>query len=352
MVLKDLIIYILAVVGGVNLVLGLIKGLFEVIPELNQLRVNIINTLNRKVKHKKLEKLAIAGNIENVVNASVSSLRKELPQKWLRRVRIKWVEKVSVDDLEEDELIIRIQPFDNQDVNLMNGIYYFFTKSLFLGVKEVIPIAPRKASVLQLSRRTIIMHHPIVKKEFETKYIETAIQADKDIAYYIGNYEKIDQRGFFTSVFLRETAELAETVRYTEKRSQIEDDLVEILNHLVTFIQGDVPDEHWHKKTDTCCYGFLLVARPYNRRVLSYVNRAKIHIENGINRLYVLGANEEKSFVRRVIRTIASRTEYNLDEIFQLHKDYRGESGGICAVFDLSSIIETTNQVIEEFFET
>jgi len=345
---------ILAVVGAITVVLAFIKLLFEVIPKLNSFRADAYSAISRKIRHKNLEKRAIASDIENVVNNSVAYFRSELPAGWVRRVRIQWVQSESSDDLEEGELILRMRPLENQDTNLMNGIYYFFTEALFPRVKEVIPRIPRKAAVLQLSRRAILRNHPYVTREFEKGYLDPAIKEEPDTAYYLGRYETLDQRGFFTSVFIREVADLADRVRYSEKRSQITDDLTAILEHIVTFIQSspDAPDDDlWYRRSGTSSYGFLLVARPLSRRTEIYVKRANYHIQNNVSRLYVLGANQEKAFVKRVIKHIANRTRYTLVELFESNRDYRGEAGGICAIFDLTASQQQADRVIEEFFE-
>jgi len=330
---------VLAVIGALSLILGFIKLLFDVIPRLGSLRTFIYKSLANTIKHKSLEKRAIGSNIENVVNDSVTDLQRELPIGWINKARIEWVKEEKKDDLEEGDLILRIRPIDDQDRNLMNGIYYYFSKAIFPIMKQVIPKEHKKAAVLQLSRRTITQHHPYAISLFEDQYLEPAIQEDEQIVYYLDNYQSMDQHGFFTGVFLREAASLANKVRFSEQRAEIASDLNGITDQIVTFIQKykkapEVPDELWSRKTDIYSYAFLLVARPFHGgKTGSYVYKAKYHINNGVEKLYILGANKEKPFVHNVISAIANQTEYKLSEQFELYRDYRGEPGGICAVF-------------------
>lgn len=329
---------ILAVIGGIVVVFTFIKLLLEVIPKLNKIKSDVYGSASRRIKHKGLEKRAIASNIESVVNESVSSLQKELPSGWIRKARIKWVQGKSADELEDEELIIRIRPIENQDKNLMNGVFYYFSRALFPITKEVIPREPRKAAVLQLSRRTITINHPYLIKDFEKEYLEASIGVNPDIAYYLGHYNALDQRGLFTCVYLHEISRIAERIRYTAQRSQFASELKDVVDQIKAFIDNvpDIPEELWYRRTDISSYALLLVAKPaFWRKVDTYVNRARTHINSGITRLYVLGADKEKSFVRRVIRAIGKETEYTQVEGFEAHKDYRGESGGICAVYEL-----------------
>lgn len=345
---------ILAFIGGAVLVLTFLKLLLDVIPKLNSFRSYVYRSISGRLKYRALEKRAIASNIEEVINNSVSFLQKELPVAWISKAKIDWVREEIPEELEEEELILRIRPFDDQDQNLMNGIFYFFTKALFRGIKEVVPHLPRKAAVLQLSRRTISKNHPYALSDFERRYLDTAIELDEEIAYYLGHYNTMDSRGYFTGVYIREVADLAERVRYSPLRSQIVDELREIVNQIASFIKQypNHPDELWYRKSEISSYAFLLVARPLPwRRVDTYVNKALYRANNDIERLYVLGADQEKSFVRKVIGAIAKRTEYSLLEVFEQNKDYRGESGGICAIFDLSAATRETDREVARLFD-
>ncbi len=331
---------ILAVIGGAVIVLTFLKLLFDVIPKLNSFRSDVYRAISRRIKHRALEKRAIASNIEEVVNNSVSFLQKELPVGWISKVKIDWVREDTPEELKEGELILRIKPIDDQDQNLMNGIYYYFTKALFQGIKEVVPQMPRKAAVLQLSRRTITKYHPYALSKFERNYLDTAIEVEEEIVYYLDRYNTLDSRGYFTGVFLRQVVDLAERIRYSVHRSQFSDELKEIIDQISLFIKEypNIPDELWFRISEISSYGFLLVAQPVPwRRVDTYVKKALQHSNNNVERLYVLGADQEKSFVRKVFQAIENGTEYSILEKFDLNKDYRGESGGICALFCLST---------------
>jgi hypothetical protein len=342
--LKDVLAYI----GAISVFLGFIKLLFDIVPKLNSLKSTVYKFFATRLKHRTLEKRAIASNIEEVVNNSVLFLKNELPKGWINKAKIDWVREEPPEALEEGELIIRLKPFDDQDQNLMNGIYYFFTKVLFPGIKDVIPALPRRAAVLQLSKRTISKNHPYIMTEFEKRYLDSAISVEEDIAYYLGHYDNMDSRGYFTGVFIREVADMATRLRYSHLRPKITNELREITNHISNF-SLDFPhhtEGQWYRKNDLSSYGFLLVAKPVQwRRVDTYVNKAHNFANNGIERLYVLGADQEKTFVQSVINAIVNRTEYHLSDILEQNLDYRGERGGICAIFTLTS---TTKEIIQE----
>lgn len=344
--LKD----ILAFIGGAVVFLTFLKLLFDVIPKLDSIKTSFFRFLTGYIKHKSLEKRAIANDIEEVVNKTVLSLKNELPTGWVNKVKIDWIKEENIRDIDDGELILRLRPYEDQDQNLMNGIYCFFNKALFPENKSVLPEIPRKASVLQLSRRTINIHHPFAMSKFERQYLDSAIEIDEDYATYLGYYSKMDKRGYFTGVYIREISKIADNIRYSPLRKEFSQEIDEIIGHINFFIDEypNTPDELWYRVSEITRYGFILVARPVPwRRVETYVNKAHYHSSNGIERLYILGAHQEKSFVKKVITAIVQQTDYSITEEFELNKDYRGESGGICAIFDVSSTTKIVNKTEE-----
>lgn len=331
---------ILAAIGTVSIVLGFMKLLFDVVPKLDDLKNKVLLNITSNKRFKRLEKQAIAGNIENVVNKSVSTLQRELPPGWINKARISWVKDESDTGYREGALILRIRPLEDQDKNLLNGIYYFFRETVFPETKEVIPLIPRRAASLHLARRTISDHHPYALPDFETDFLEPAIQDHETMPFYIDNFNRLDSRGFFTGVYLREISSLAKRLRFSAQRSEISNELTEICQQIALFIQEfpKAPDNLWVRKSANSSYALLLVARPVAwRRVDTYVNKAVEYAADKIERLYVLGANEEKDFVQRSINAITVQTRYELQEIFELYKDYRGKPGGVCAIFSLAT---------------
>ena len=348
----DILKNILAIIGVLTIFLIFIKLIFEVIPNLKGIKAQIWSTISKYFKHKKLEKQAIASNIESVVNSIVTEIKNELPAGWIRKASIEWVNEENYKKLEENDTIIRMRPLASQDLNLMNGVFFYFTKVLFPGTKEVIPDTIRKSVVLQISRRTLNKKHPYVVKIFENQFIEAAIKLDSTVLEYIGKFDNIDQKGFFTSTFLREAHNLADKVRYTELRTRLEDELKNMLSHIQNFVSlsPHVPEELWHRIGEANSYSFLLVARPFHPTTKSYIRRANERYSRRIQRIYVMGVNQEKHFFKQVIKAISKGTKYKLLELFELNKDYRGEQGGLSAIFDLNLIEEETEQRVEDFF--
>lgn len=346
---------ILAFIGAISIILLFFEALFNVIPKFGKLRADFWGFLSRRWKYKNLEKKAIASEIENVVNETVADLQSELPRGWISRASIKWVDNdIKDEELSDREIILRIRPMDNQDLNLINGIYLFFTKALFPETKEIIPQVVRKAAALQIARRNISEKKPFLTDKFEKGILESAIKNDPTIVEFIERYEDVDSRGFFTGSFLREIHEIATRVQFKELRNKMDEEIKSVLEHTREFVANihkEFAESGWYRKGPATSYKFLLVARPSHGGVNSYTKRVRESLESGIERIYVMGTSQEKRFFERVISAIAKLPECRLVEIFNLHRDYRGDRNGIGALFVSGNYDDKTEKEIEKFFK-
>ncbi len=204
---------------------------------------------------------------------------------------------------------------------------------------------------MQISHRTISDKKPYLQQSFEDSFLETAVREDASIATYLGRYKRLDQKGFFTGTFLREIHEIATKARFQDLRNKMNQEIDEILNHVEGFITQlespthNISSEGWYRVGPATSYAFLLVARPNHQGAKPYLNRVQERSTQNIERLYVMGAKEQEPFARYVISEIAKLPRYQLAEVFDLNKDYRGTIGGVGALFVVS---QTTEQDIED----
>ena len=345
---------ILAFIGAATIVLGFLELLFRIIPQFSNLRAKFWGFIARKWRHKKLEKRAIASDIENVVNEVVAELQTELPCGWITKVSIDWIDKdIKEEDLKDGEMILRIRPMESQDENLINGIYYFFAKALFPETKEVIPMIVRKSTALHLSRRSITDKKPFLANKFEKGILESSIKNEPNIVYFIDKFNEIDNKGFFAGSFLREIHEIASRSKFKQLRNQIDGEIKSVLEHIDDFVKNIHKNSSngWSRKGPATSYAFLLVAQPFSWSVNPYVNRVKEHLNQGVERIYIMGVNQEKGFVKRVVSDVSKIPQCRLVEVFDLNRDYRGDRKGICALFEKGTFEGEAENKIESFFD-
>ncbi|TSC94500.1 MAG: hypothetical protein CEN87_469 [Parcubacteria group bacterium Licking1014_1] len=159
---------------------------------------------------------------------------------------------------------------------------------------------------------------------------------------------------FFTGSFLREIHEIASRSKFKQLRNQINDEIKNVLEHIDDFVKNIHKNSSngWSRKGPATSYAFLLVAQPFSWSVNPYVNRVKEHLTQGVERIYIMGTNQERKFVKNTISAIAKLPSCNLVEIFELNRDYRGDRNGIGALFVKKDIAkEDADKKNESFFD-
>ena len=316
-----------------------IKWLIETFPQLEKIYGRICGFF----WFSKCKKAAIKHEIQGSVNKVVGKLQNELPNGWFNRMSIDWVRKETENNFLENNIpVIRMRPLEDNRKNFTTATYLFLKKTVFPKTKDALPVAAKEAVLFYLGRRILESSNNDVRDEFDERIVEHGIKKHKKIPEYMEAYDTLDSRGFFTSTFIREIDEIAKRVRFTKKRKNIGHEIQEIIKHVQEFIVLYDDDEHaipegtWHRAGTATYYGFMLVANPSKTKsgVQQYLNRTQRHYEQGETRLYLFGTKEEDSFAHNVIRAIDENSkEWEFDSIFDLYRDYRGNKGGVGALF-------------------
>lgn len=281
------------------------------------------------------------------VNRELSKLRAQLPSGWVPDLQIQWMttdHKKSL--LSETEPVLRIRPLENQERNFVNASYYFLRKNIFPRTKEVVPRGHRVATALFITSKIVRDRSGEAAHLFEDNILEREILNDASLPSLMEDYAFLDKKGFYTGTFLRELFEVAKEVRFTSQRRNISKETKSILDHIKAFTGSipKVPGAMWSQIGPVSSYALLLVALPVKAEVglpESYVSRAKDNLIRGAQRLYVFGANQQAGFVRQVISAIEREVpEYVLKETFALPHDFRGQPGGLGALFIRRQSIE------------
>ncbi len=329
----------LAVLGGALYFLSL---LMDVVPRLASLKAKFFAWFANTYKYEVFKRKAISSDIEALVNSIVFSLQDELPKGWIKRASIKWVRDITrKDQAPLNEIILRMRPIEDQNTNLLYSVHAFFGEALFPKIGHIIPLSKKNAATLLITRRALESRGPSFRDLFEEQLLEKAIQENSDVLRDFSKFEKLDNKGFFTSALLREVHTLTNLAKFNPIRTTIDNEINSVTKHMLDFsgaLTGPsvIPEPLWSRKGPITNYAFLLVARPDNNGSKNYVLRAKQRFIEGVTRLYVLAKEEQRDFAKQVIKEIGKLTECNLEETFELNKDYRCNQGGLGAILTVS----------------
>jgi len=330
---KTYLVYAAAIV----LTLNLLFLIFKLFTKAKKLKAKLFSKISKWYSHRSLVKAAISNDIEAVINETVLELKDELPEGWFHKFKIEWVKNENIAYLKDGESIIRLRPMESQDLNLLRGVFHFFSTSLFPKTKDIVPNITRNAITIQLSKRTIKEHKPYLSDKFDDEIIEYEINKHPEILNYLDSFERLDRRGFFTGALLREIDYTASQIRFSSARLDFEKEILAIIEHMLKFMSSlpDAPDNLWARSGSTHSYRFLLAKNPFKSKEKIYVNRALKAYDDKIERLYVLGTSRDKKFVEQVIKEIIKSTKYRLIEKYSLCRDFRKKRHGVGALFSM-----------------
>ena len=326
---------VLAFIGLITIILKPISLLISISTTWKTWWSNFLEQRAKNSKFKSLKKKAIANKIESTVNSTVFELQRELPKSWGKKMHLKWVNKGNLKRLKDGQSILRIEPSDRQDYNVINGVYYYFNETLFPETFEVVPKRVLNALSINLSHRTINNKVPYLNKTFEDTIMEREIQQDAEILKFIEPFKDLDNRGFLTGAMIREIDEIAEKIRHKQLRNTFEDEILKMCEHMTEFASKlpRAPDHLWYYKNHTHTYKFLLARNPGKMKVYIYLKRAQEAYDDDVQRLYVFGKNEDFKFTQKLIRRIDSDTGFKHLETFDLDRDFSTNKNGIGAIF-------------------
>lgn len=333
--LSDWFIMGLAIIGLITILLKPISLLISISSTLKDWWANFLEKRAKELNFKSLEKRAIVNKIEATVNSTVFELQKELPKNWSKKMHLKWVTKSNLKRLKDGQSILRIEPRNRQDHNIINGIYYYFNETLFPDTFEVVPARVLNALSINLSQRTINNKVPYLLKTFEDTIMEREIQQDLDVLKYIEPFKELDDRGFLTGAMVREIDDVANKIRHKALRNSFEEEILKMCDYMTEFASKlpKAPDHLWYYENKTHTYRFLLARNPGKMKIYIYLKRAQQAFDDGVHRLYVFGKNEDFKFTQKLIRRIDSDTGFIHIETFELDKDFSTNRNGIGAIF-------------------
>lgn len=349
--IKELVIniynkpYISWILLAIALFVGFIIRLSDTVNALKILKASIFKPLAKQFKYKILQRIAIKSDAESRVNDVVLDFKKELPKGWVNELHVKFVKEESTEQLIEDnKIVLRVTPLENGDSNFVKILYTYMKNCFFPSSKKVLTEVHFEATILQFCERAINKRSEY-RKKFEDEILEPIIDKKDKVPGYLERLNKLDDKGFFTGIFVREIDNIATKARLTSKRKSMGDEYGKVLTHLEEFInkpQGKPRNDYvWKRKGPISSYGIILVAQPEKAEdhyINGYVNRGKEKALDNIDNLYVFGTEKEKDFALRVISAIKHNVpDYKYIETYQLYKDYRGKVGGVGALFSLKS---------------
>lgn len=339
----ETILLILAVFGAIDLAWRGISLVFAAIPPLLGLRTRFWTYVVGLIQLPSLRRKAISSRVEEVTNQTVYDFERYLPKGWIRRARVNWVRSSAASFLADEEIVLRIRPRGDTDINLFYALWFYLKSALFPYTQDLISDSTRSAIALAIARAGICERHPYLIRQFDTYFIDS-VAKNAAVRDELSDYVRLNEIGLLMGPFIREADHIASLSRFSHERNKVDKRIKEVTDHMLSFqpiLLNNKPEDEWIYHDGEVSYAFLLVSRPPELRpsIDAYVRRAQIHVANGINRIYVVGRDEERRFVDNVLRSILAIRELKGLDVFALYRDYRGQPRGIGALIGLDEFL-------------
>ena len=261
----EILLLILAIFGGIDLAARGWTWLSSIFPRLLSVQSRICRFLADLVAVPVLRQRAIATKVEEVLNQTAFGLQKHLPKGWVRRARIRWIRHQRTAQFKQGELLLRIRPDGDPDLNLIRSLTVYFESALFPDTRDLIPQSTLSAISLAITRGSIEETHPYLLGEFDARFVNAASTAADKLRAQIGDCIRLNEFGLLMGPFVREVDAAVNRCRFHVDRDSISDQIRAISEHMLGFqplLRLKKPDEEWFFRGPYTSYGFLLVSRP------------------------------------------------------------------------------------------
>ncbi len=314
----------------------------------------LLAPVGKKWKFRGLVRAAVKCDVRGFANKAIRQLAPQLPDGWIPELDINWVDNETRQQFfENGKIVVHVRPLEDQEVNFVSIVHLFLQEALFPRVKMIVPETQRTAAILYFGDRIAAARSERTAEVFGQRIFEPIVGKKKKVLEFFQRYTELDAKGYFSGAFIREIQHVAREVRATRLRDNMSAEMNAALTHLEEFAKGYaksqldhvmMPESAWIRNGIMTKYALLLVANPAKAAIddlgAGYVARAQQRYREGVRRLYVFGTAGQRNYAKQVLREIAFKTPYTLEQEFELHRDYRGDAGGLGALFVLPPAVD------------
>ncbi len=323
------------------LVFYIINQIVQNIPFFVLIKARIFVPLAKLIKFKTLQKAAIKSDIQGTVNYALAPLAREITSQKIKPLEIEWIENSAIEQfIKEDKILVRIKPLTDQDDNILS-VTQPYLESVLLPHSSLLIADVQKKAIVHFTTKEIIGNNKRLLSKFHDNYYLPDCKKYKSLEEYFTKISQIYRKGLFFSVAIS-AIELA-SERYMFKKSNLGSDFVQILNHLLTFINslnkpGNVNstnDSLWDHHGTSISYGLLLVAKPLKAikgDMMPYIKRATEHLKTS-DLLFVAFSHQERQFGNEVAKAIEAALSVKLLDELTSKYDYRGANNGVVRIY-------------------
>lgn len=238
--------------------------------------------------------------IQNDINATILQLDTEVPGLFDESVKLRWIDEgFDHANARKGSIFIRVQPTADQDTLFINSVNYLLERGLLMEAHRYIHGHIMRAIQLVLTER-FLQNSQFRSSEalFRAEHYDPALYSDKSLAKATNALERLDQRGLFTRVFLRECSDLPKRLGTRHESRGPKWDLTNFLDYLNTFFSRLDKEElevEFEYASQTIRVAFAILADIETLRsggLRFYRKRTELSIRRGVQTVYIVALGD------------------------------------------------------------
>ncbi|MFH1094019.1 MAG: hypothetical protein V1739_07705 [Candidatus Omnitrophota bacterium] len=270
--------------------------------------------------HKNIQKIFLSNNLQGRINSFAKNTARDIGEKNQCKVQIKWVEKENLDAFfKDDKLIIKMDCAGNMYKNLSVATLIYIAETL---VRQARPYIKQKLNnAIDLMVAKTMFEEEAEEQEidyFNNVILFPQTANDIELQTYCKGIEFLQDKGYFSRLFLREMKFLGKTVGGTIPTEEIKQEIDEFLSYVIKLAHTPIADakgeflepadfEFVHRYLKIRVVLFANVGNINTNNIRPYLKRIKKGIKEGAEIFYLLGKENSIPFIRLLQKDIDRR---------------------------------------------
>lgn len=311
----------------------------------------------------------MASDIQSRVNRYSRHVLREIGEGNIVDVRIKWVDSTTPEAFfKQDKLTIRMDCSENSHRNLVLATYYYVSSTVAREGRPYLDPKLREALDLTCTKKILDSEaREFEKSYFDNTYLFPKLEADRELQQDCLGLTHIDNKGYFTRLFLRELRAigvlLEGSIPTDEVRAELRDFylfLFRLANSPIAHEGGEplAPEQFRFRRRYLNIQVVLLAVyanvesenlRPYRRRI-------KDGLQNGIQTFYLIAGAPSFAFLEKVQEDIQHRLvrqnilRLTCDRTFLMRRSFQRKEKDPhrCLIYQRTGAVDTNTELVLE----
>ena len=317
---------------------------------------------------KKFQQHYLASDIQSKLNKFSRHIIKDMDENDKFRAKIKWVENSTLDSfIEQDKIVIKMDCSDNANRNLTIATLAYVSVVVVKSVKPFMEETLKTATNMIITKK--IMDDYADKHErdyFNNVYLYPALENDSELKNDCQKLSELDQKGYFTRLYLRELRYLGELLKETIPTQEVKEEIRKFLEYIHNVATVPMLHEGGERLEDSQFYfngrylkiRVLLLAVPFKieqGNTKPYIKRIKEGIKHGSEIFYLLATENSFEFLKQVKDDLEHRLvrqkilKKTCDRTFYLRRSATLKEKHRCLIY--RKIGSYDDELIDEIFE-